>query len=483
MCDSCIETPHKASKSCLTCMVSYCMEHLRPHLENSKFQSHKLVEPQLDMEQRTCDHHHLQLELYCTEDNHCICPLCESDGHQGHSITPIHEARKDIEGELQQKQKEMTKTLSAAELAINKLQSNTAAMESSVAGVHAIIQQQFSLLQEVIEDARKNALDSLEGEQKQAQGQAAGIHTHLEQKISELKKTMAQVERLSRNKNNVDFLQEYKEWKKGSVDISLPEIYISLIDRLTTFSNIVKESTQKLCDLLQSTYNIQLKELCKSETLAIRTQVLPSSPSKQQEASTEPVTREDFLKYATKLSFNPDSTHQYLRLTEDNRKASNTTPWQHNYPDTPQRFEHWRQVMTTESIYLGRHYFEVQLRGEGAYVGLTYKSIDRKGQENSSSIRGNDFSWCVGQESHAYSAWHADVETNLQVDEGTEFPRIGCYINYEMGLIAFYGVEEKDTQTHMKPLQKYSASFREPLYPAFWLSKKDNAVVLCKPGE
>lgn len=97
ICDSCIEKPLKASKSCLTCMVSYCEEHLRPHLENSKFQSHKLVEPQLDMDQRTCEHHQLELQMYCMKDSCCICPQCKTEGHQGHNVTPIDEARKHIE--------------------------------------------------------------------------------------------------------------------------------------------------------------------------------------------------------------------------------------------------------------------------------------------------------------------------------------------------------------------------------------------------
>ncbi|KAG7335107.1 hypothetical protein KOW79_001703 [Hemibagrus wyckioides] len=473
-CDSCIEKPLKASKSCLTCMVSYCEEHLRPHLENSKFQSHRLVEPQLDMEQRICEHHQLELQIYCMNDNCCICSQCETEGHQGHNVTPVDEARKHIESELQQKQKETLKTLTAAEQAINKLQNNSTSIESSVLGVHAEIEQQFSILQSAIDEAQKKAFDLLDGEHKQAVSQAESIHSHLKQKMSELKKTMTQVERFSKNKNHVDFLQEYTEWKKDSVDVCLPGIYISLIDRLTTFSRIVKESTQSLCDLLLSTFHVQLKELCKSDTLGIKTLVHPSSPIKRQAFAPEPVTRDDFLKYATNLSFNPDTTHKFLRLTEDNRKASNTTPWQHNYPDMPERFENWRQVMTSESLYMGRHYFEVDLSGEGAYIGLTYKSIDRKGQESSSCITGNDFSWSIGRESHGYSAWHSDVETPLEMET---YPRIGCYIDYEKGLLAFYGIAET-----MKLLKMYNASFREPLYPVFWLSKKDNTVVLVKPG-
>ncbi|KAI4900561.1 hypothetical protein NFI96_026743 [Prochilodus magdalenae] len=474
-CDSCMENPRKASKSCLTCLVSYCEEHLRPHLENNKFQSHKLVEPQLDMELRTCKHHHLDLDLYCMMDSCCICTSCETEEHQGHSITPIGEARKNIEGEIQQKQKEMLKTLSAAEQAINKLQNNTESIESSVAGVRAVVEQQFSALQAAVKDAQKSTLDILDGEHKQALGQAESIQIHLEQRIGELKKTMTQVERLTRNKNDVDFLQEYTDWRKGLVDVTLPGVYISLIDQLATFSNAVKETTQQLCELVLSTYNVQLKEFCKSEKLGIKTMVQRTNSTKQQAYSPKPVTRDDFLKYATNLSFNPDTTHKFLRLTEDNRKASNTTPWQHNYPDTPDRFEHWRQVLTSESLYLGRHYFEVELTGEGAYVGLTYKSIDRKGQESTSCITSNDFSWCLGRESQGYSAWHSDVETSLEVGE---FPRIGFYVDYEKGLLAFYGVAET-----MNLLHTYTAYFHEPLYPVFWLSKKDNAVVIVKPGD
>ncbi|KAM9457750.1 tripartite motif-containing protein 16-like protein [Clarias gariepinus] len=474
MCDSCIETPLKASKSCLTCMVSYCEEHLRPHLENSKFQSHRLVEPQLDMEQRTCEHHQMELQMYCMKDSCCICPQCKTEGHQGHQITSVDEARKHIENELQQKQKEMLKTLTAAEQAMDKLQSNSASIENSVVGVQAEIEQQFLILQSALDDARKKASDLLEGEHKQALSQAESINSHLKQKTLELKKTMGQVERFSKNKNHVDFLQEYTEWKKSSVDVCLPGIYISLIDRLTTFSHVVKKSTQAICDLLLSTYNVQLKELCKRETLGIKTLVHPSSTIKRQAFAPEPVTRDDFLKYAVNLSFNPDSTHKFLRLTEDNRKASNTTPWQHSYPDTPERFEHWRQVMTSESLYVGRHYFEVELSGEGAYVGLTYKSIDRKGQESSSCITGNDFSWCIGRDSHGFEAWHSDVKTSLEEEN---FHKIGCYIDYEKGFLAFYGIAES-----MKLLNKCTVSFREPLYPVFWLSKKDNAVVLVKPG-
>lgn len=97
ICDSCIDRPCRAKKSCLTCLVSYCETHLRPHLENVKFQSHKLVEPLRDIERLTCESHRCPLELFCCADTCCVCQECVTDEHRGHNTLPIREARRKIE--------------------------------------------------------------------------------------------------------------------------------------------------------------------------------------------------------------------------------------------------------------------------------------------------------------------------------------------------------------------------------------------------
>lgn len=70
-----------------------------------------------------------------------------------------------------------------------------------------MIESQFEELQAVVERAKRELTEILEGEEKQALRQAEGIRVHLEQRCTELKKTQAQMEKLSRNKNDVDFLQ------------------------------------------------------------------------------------------------------------------------------------------------------------------------------------------------------------------------------------------------------------------------------------
>ncbi|KAM8837993.1 tripartite motif-containing protein 16-like isoform 2-T2 [Spinachia spinachia] len=377
--------------------------------------------------------------------------------------------------ELSEKQGDMVRMVTAGENAINKLQLNTVSIEHSVTEVRAVIESQFEELQAVVERAKREVTEILEGEEKQALKQAEGIRVHLEQRCSELKKTQGQMEKLSKHKNDVDFLQEYSQWKKESTDISLPSVYIGLTDRLNSLSGVIVESTRQLCAMLVSSYIEKVKETSKNDKMGIKTTVREIAAKRQHVSSPNPVTHADFLKYVAHVSFDADSAHKFLRLTEENRKVTNTTPWQHPYPDVPQRFENWRQVLATESFYLGRHYFEADISGEGTHVGVTYKSIERKGGESSGCITGNDFSWCVQWNGRAFSAWHSGVETPLA---GEKFRRLGVYVDYGAGLLAFYGVDDALTLIH-----EYRAEFLEPLYPAFWLSKKENVVALVAPGE
>ncbi|XP_067285876.1 tripartite motif-containing protein 16 [Pseudorasbora parva] len=473
-CDSCIDRPCLAKKSCLTCLVSYCEAHLRPHLENVKFQSHKLVEPLRDIERRTCETHRGPLELYCLADARCVCPECASEEHRGHNAVPITEARRKIEKELHDKRTDMMKTVTAAENAINKLQVNTVSIEASVKDVRGVIVEQFDVLLAAVEQVKKEVNEILDAEERQALRQAEGIRVHLEQRCIELKKTQGRVEKITKNKNDIDFLQEYSEWKKEAVDVSLPGVYIGLMDRLQLFSRVITQSTKEMCTNLLTSYTSKLRDTCKNDNMGIKTTVYAMIAAKQNLSIPNPKTRDDFLKYVMPLNLDADTAHQFLRLTEERKKVTNTTPWQHSYPDLPERFSHFKQVLTVESFYMGRHYFEVDMRGEGTHVGLTYKSIDRKGTESNSCITGNNFSWCLQWNGRGFSAWHSDVEAPLSSPKAT---RVGVYVDYSSGVLAFYDVENG-----MAVIHKYQAQFLEPLYPAFWLSKKENVVFLEPTG-
>lgn len=98
LCDFCLgDSKVRAVKSCLTCMLNYCEEHLRPHQENSKLQNHQLTEPVKDQDLRTCPVHHSPLVAFCCVDLQCICQDCGQGDHKDHTLVSLDVARKDKE--------------------------------------------------------------------------------------------------------------------------------------------------------------------------------------------------------------------------------------------------------------------------------------------------------------------------------------------------------------------------------------------------
>ncbi|XP_072299363.1 tripartite motif-containing protein 16-like isoform X2 [Eucyclogobius newberryi] len=460
LCDSCMDSPSLALKSCLTCLVSYCESHLRPHLENVKFQNHRLVEPLHDIDCPTCEVHRLPLDRVCLDHGCCICSSCEAEAHGDHMTASVEEARAKIEN----KQAEISQSVSAVEKAIGKLQGNNDAVKTLVQDVSATVEQQFCRLQSTVDEAKKTAMEVLDREQSQALRQSENIQAHLEKRREEFSQVQAHTDKLLRAKSNIDFLQKYSEWKEMSPDVSLPAVHINSTEHLSSYMQTVTDTTQQLCELLLSSYRESM-DLVFQSGYKLKPRDTKPSPLPL------PVTREDFLRYHKSLTFDPDTVHNYLRVTEDHKKLTNTSPWQHSYADNASRFDCWRQALTSDSLYLGRHYIEADLRGEGAHVGVTHKSIERKGEQMTSCISQSEYSWCIGRHSKCFSVWHAGVETPLEV---TDMTTVGLYIDFEKGSVSFYKVNDG-----FEFLHSYDAVILEPLYVVVWLSKKDNKVKLC----
>ncbi|XP_075073074.1 tripartite motif-containing protein 16 [Mixophyes fleayi] len=477
LCDFCLEEKVKAVKTCLTCMVNYCSMHLRPHLDNPKLHSHQLVHPGNDLDLRTCSTHNKPLDWFCNVDLMCVCEECIEESHKDHHPISCTEARKQLEADVQEIVTEYDWKLKCAEHAIVKLEANTASIENSIAETRRATDLQFEQLQDAVRKAQSNVQEFLEQRERTALNQSIGIKTHLEQKCNELKKIKARVERIAKYKSEFCFFQEYCDFKKAtSDDNTLPSVYIGLIDKLSGIGTVVTDSTEKVIQLLQTSYTDKLQEFAKEENVGIKTMVSAIVPAKHKISAPEPSTRDDFLKYKSNVTLDPVTAHCFLRLLQSNRKVTNSSPWQQSYPDHPERFQQWRQVLSAESFYMGRHYFEVEFKGEVIHVGVTYKCIDRKGSESNSNITGNDFSWTLKWNGKEFSAWHSDVEIPLKAEK---FSRIGVYIDYQRGTVAFYGV--KDTMTLLHRFE--GTFFSEPLYAAFWLPKKENSVTIIGPDD
>lgn len=475
LCDFCLgDSRVRAVKSCLTCMVNYCEEHLRPHQENSKLHSHELAEPVKDQDLRTCPTHRSPLVAFCRSDQQCICQECGQAEHVGHAFVSLDTARRDKEAELRRTQSDLNRKLQLNENAISRLQANHKSVLVSVSEVKVVAEEQFGELLAAVRKAQADVMLFLEEKEQAALSQANGIKTHLEHRSAEMEKSRQELEKIAALGNTVLFLEEYCKFK-NTEDSSSPSIYIGFKDKLSGIRKVITDSTVHLVKLLEG-YKEKLQEFAKEEEYDIRTQVSAIVERKYRTSKPEPTTRQQFLQYACDITFDPDTAHRYLRLQEDNRKVTNTTPWEHPYPDLPSRFVYWRQVLSQQSLYLHRYYFEVEITGAGTYVGLTCKGIDRKGEERNSCISGNNFSWSLHWNGKEFTAWHSDTETPLKANP---YKRLGIYVDFQGGSLSFYGIEPDA----MTLVHKFDCKFVEPVYAAFWLSKKENAIRIVDLGE
>lgn len=62
-------------------------------------------------------------------------------------------------------------------------------------------------------------------------------------------------------------------------------------------------------------------------------------------------------------TFDQNSAYRHIRLSNANRKATLCAENQ-NYPETPERFMYWRQVMCVETLAGSPYYWEMEWTGQ-----------------------------------------------------------------------------------------------------------------------
>ncbi len=157
-----------------------------------------------------------------------------------------------------------------------------------------------------------------------------------------------------------------------------------------------------------------------------------------------------------------------------------------SYPDHPDRFDEYQQVLCRESV-CGRCYWELEWSG-CVFISVSYKSIRRKGDGNECVFGSNDQSWSLICTPFSYSFIHNNIQTDLSVkpissrigvydddddDDDDDISRIGVFVDHGAGTLSFYSVS--DTMTLIHTVQ---TTFTQALYPGFW-SGSGSSVKLC----
>uniref|UniRef100_A0AAZ3SH36 Uncharacterized protein n=1 Tax=Oncorhynchus tshawytscha TaxID=74940 RepID=A0AAZ3SH36_ONCTS len=166
-------------------------------------------------------------------------------------------------------------------------------------------------------------------------------------------------------------------------------------------------------------------------------------------------------KYVCDLTLDLNTVNRQLSLSEENRKVTYRTEEQ-PYPDHPERFEDWEQVLCREGL-TGRCYWEAEWSGiMGAVIGVTYKGISRRGRGDDCYLGWNDKSWSLYCCDNRYIAWHNNNPSTIDVPSSSSH-RVGVYLDWPAGTLSFYRASS-DTLTH---LNTFTSTFTEPLYPGF----------------
>ncbi|XP_060739685.1 tripartite motif-containing protein 16-like isoform X1 [Tachysurus vachellii] len=457
-CDFCTGRKHKAVKSCLVCVASFCETHLKPHYQVPSWKKHKLVEASGNLQEKICSEHDEVLKIFCRSDQSFICYLCMTDEHKSHDTVSVKAYRTEKENELQEEQLKFQQRLQEKQKKVQELKQAVNTIKLSTQTAVEDNERIFTELISFMEKKRSEVTEMIRAQEKAEMSRAERLLEQLEQEIDDLQRRVTEMEKLSHTHDDIHFLQSFQSLRVSSGRDDTSSITVS---QHLSFDGVKKS----LSDLKKRLVEIFQEEFINIPGCAAELQIILPS---------EPKSRDDFLHYFCSLTLDPNTTHRNLILSEKNRAVTRSKREQ-QYSDHPERFDSWGQVLCKESV-CGRCYWEVEWSGDGVYISVSYKDIRRKGRGNECVFGCNKQSWSL-ECSYFFSPsfHHNNIKTDLRVASSS---RIGVYVDHSAGTLSFYSVSDT-----MKLLHRVHTTFTQPLYAGFWLRCYGTSVKLCDPKE
>uniref|UniRef100_A0A8C4TJ14 Tripartite motif-containing protein 16-like n=1 Tax=Erpetoichthys calabaricus TaxID=27687 RepID=A0A8C4TJ14_ERPCA len=445
-CDVCPVKKLKAVKTCMTCLVSYCDIHLQPHRESGAYKRHKLEEPTENLEEKLCAKHQKVLEIFCRTDGTCVCLLCVATEHKSHDTVTPEEERAGRESQLEETQTELENQIEEKEEKLEEIKETIERIQSSAETEVQEYEETFKSVLEYIEKLRSEVIDVIREYERREVRKAEELIEQLEKEIKELKWRDAELDELSQTNDHIHFLKKFPSFCHPPTEGDAPE--------LTVDKDFLPEALRmNLSDLKMSLEETRDWEFVKTSEEGVE----DSSFILQNVRF-----RNRLLQYSCPLTLDPNTAQTCLQLLDENRKVTcdeTETP----YPDHPERFDYYGQVLCREALSGTRCYWEVEWTGDEFDIGVTYKGIERKGEGDECRLGCNDKSWSLYINDSSFSVWHNNICTDISTPSSH---RIGVYLDYAAGSLSFYSVSDIVTL-----LYRFNTSFTEPLYPAFWVGE------------
>ncbi|XP_053362957.1 tripartite motif-containing protein 16-like [Clarias gariepinus] len=474
-CDFCTGRKRKAVKSCLVCLASYCEDHVKPHYQSPAFKKHKLVEACADLQEKICSQHDKLIEIYCRTDQSFICFSCTMDKHKDHDTVLAEVERTEKEKELEKKQREFERRIKKKRESVQDPKRSMDFIKMHSQAAVDDNERIFTELISLMEKKRSEVTKKIRDQEKAKLSRAERLLKQLEQEIADLKRRVTEMKPLSHTHDHIHFLQSFPSL---CVSPGCEDSHRFFVNKKFSFDG-VQQSLSNLRTQVEEIFEVEFNKINKCDFNTAHDQLILSERSGavtraavvQKGLPSEPKQREDFLKYFRYLTLDPNTAHDQLILSERSRAVTRSRE-AHQYSQHPERFDSWPQVLCRESV-CGRCYWEVECKGMGVDVSVSYKEIRRKGEGDEGVFGGNSHSWNLQCYRTSVSFWHNNTEIKLQCPSPS---RIGVYVDHSAGTLCFYSVSDT-----MSLLHSVHTTFTQPLYAGFRICYFYSNINLCDP--
>ncbi|XP_066550599.1 nuclear factor 7, ovary-like [Amia ocellicauda] len=371
-----------------------------------------------------CSVHGERLKLFCRGCFQWLCVKCLSSGqHVGHKIIPTEETLDVFNNEVQDKADKYIKALRSLETSSLHLQDQAHTRRTRLLALFNSLYLHLGLTEQALRLGVRH--------------QRSLLRADLEGKAR---------------------LAEAAKWSLMKEVQRVEEL--AAVKDLFLMNNIVKACKRSP----NNTVGVQEKQIHSANYVGI---ALHSTWKKLQSAL--------LLLFSEPLTFDPNTAHPNLLVSEDGRTVEHTAVRQ-EVPDNPERYNTCLCVLAAQGFISGRHYWEVEV-GEKIHwdLGVARESVIRKGNISLGPSSGY---WAIMlRDGSKYSTCTSQT---LPIEVVRWPSKIGILLDYEKGSLSFYNTANGSW------LFSFSDTFNERLYPYFHFGPNDDgrnslALRICPP--
>ncbi|KAM9818814.1 E3 ubiquitin/ISG15 ligase TRIM25 [Syngnathus typhle] len=325
-CDTCMEAG--AVKTCLTCMASYCVEHLRPHRENPVFHVHQLTEPVDDLLERICPEHRKFMELFCTKHDRLMCTFCLQQTHKSCDFITAEQQRTKQESNLIQQLSFMNKKIKQNETVILQMRDMQLTLKGNATTKKSAMAHQYELIRNMLANEERAAMSVVDEELESSQTKLRLLMKRFSENIDSLNKAKGDIQSLLCQAQTMAFLQASLNLPKAAAfDPYAPRMYLTS-KKMTATQDFAGNLKKHIQEILSQPVGDRLP-LAKTET-NIQTGHPISSPAKSVNVKADKTWQKKNIQTGHPISSYPAATKAF------DFKADKTWQKKQNKPIPPQ---------------------------------------------------------------------------------------------------------------------------------------------------